>query len=103
MDDEKREVPRQVRILKAMVIAFALALVAAACFLVLVGVARMGNAGFGTATLPIPAGCTIAATQSSGDRLVLTLQGIGEDCRRLIIADMKTGKLVGIFELKETP
>ena len=99
MSELNREVPREVRFLKALVIFFALILVAAAVFLVYVGFSRMGKAGFDIATLPVPDGCRVEQMTAEGDRLVLSIGG-RDDCRRVLIADMKTGKLIGQFDLK---
>ncbi|MBI2254062.1 MAG: hypothetical protein HYU58_05545 [Proteobacteria bacterium] len=90
------------RFLKALVIFFALVLAAAAVFLVYVGVSRMGKSGFDLATLPVPDGCRVEQMTAEGDRLVLSIGG-RDDCRRVLIADMKTGKLIGQFDLKGAP
>jgi hypothetical protein len=90
------------RLLKALVMFFALVLVAAAVFLVYVGTTRMGKAGFDLATLPVPDGCRVEQMTTEGDRLVLSIGG-RDDCRRVLIADMKSGKLIGTFDLKVAP
>ncbi|MBL8709895.1 MAG: hypothetical protein JNL25_11925 [Rhodospirillaceae bacterium] len=95
------EVPRQARLLKRLVIGFALLLVLAALFLVAVGVSRLdGTEGFGTATLPIPPGCEVVEMTAEGDRLVLALRGLG-DCPGVVIADMKSGRLLGRFDFRQ--
>lgn len=99
MSELNREVPRQVGFLKALVIFFALVLVAAALFLIYAGTTRMGKSGFDLATLPVPDGCRVEQMTAEGDRLVLSIGG-RDDCRRVLIADMKSGKLIGQFELK---
>jgi hypothetical protein len=99
MNELNREVPRDVRLLKALVIVFALVLVAAALFLVYAGITRMGKSGFDLATLPVPDGCRVEQMTAEGDRLILSIGG-RDDCRRVLIADMKTGKLIGHFDLK---
>ena len=52
---------------------------------------------FGVSALPIPVGCTIDYTQAEGDRLILQIGG-GEECRRVLIGDMRTGNLLGQFQ-----
>ncbi|MDY0870361.1 hypothetical protein [Dongia rigui] len=91
------------RFLKALVMFFAVLLVAAALFLVYAGTTRMGKSGFDLATLPVPEYCDVAQTTVDEDRLILTITGIAPDCRRVLIADMKTGRLIGQFELKGAP
>lgn len=86
-------------VLKTLVIGFAVLLLLAAIILIAFGANRMGKSGFDLATLPIPDGCQVEQMTASEDRLILALAGIG-DCRRILIADMKSGKLVGQFELK---
>lgn len=103
MSELNREVPRDVRFLKLLVIFFAILLVAAALFLVYAGVTRMGKSGFDVASLPVPDFCDVRETSVDGDRLILTLSGNAPDCRRVLIADMKTGKLIGQFDLKGAP
>lgn len=102
MSELDREVPRQMRFLKALVIFFALVLVAAAFFLIYVGTTRMGKSGFDSAHLPVPDGCRVEQMAAEGDRLILSIGG-RDDCRRVLIADMKTGKLIGQFDLKANP
>lgn len=50
-------------------------------------------------SLPVPVACAVAQMTTSGDRLILSLSGDGADCRRILIADMVSGKLIGQFEL----
>ena len=52
------------------------------------------------AALPVPDGCRVEQMTAEGDRLVLSIGG-RDDCRRVLIADMKTGKLIGQFDLKD--
>lgn len=99
MSEVTREVPRQMRLLKALVIFFAILLIAAAGILIAVGIAGMGKSGFDLASLPVPDGCRVEQMAVEGDRLVLSIGG-RDDCRRVLIADMKSGKLIGQFELK---
>jgi hypothetical protein len=88
------------RLLKALVIGFAILLLAAAGILIAFGVNKMGKSGFDLASLPVPEYCEVAQTTVEGDRLILTITGIAPDCRRVLIADMKSGRLIGQFELK---
>ena len=104
MNEVSREVPRQMRFLKALVIFFAILLLAAAGILIAVGLSRMGKSGFDLATLPVPDGCRVEQMTAAGDRLILSIGGpgliSGDDCRRVLIADMKSGRLLGQFDLK---
>lgn len=103
MSGVDKEVPREMRFLKGLVIFFALILVAAAGFLIVVGVGRMEKPGFDIAHLPIPKGCEIEQMTTSDDKLIFSLapglSGNPDDCRRVLIADMTTGKLIGQFDL----
>ena len=57
-----------------------------------------GTDGF-IASLPVPAGCAIETVTAEGNRLIVQVGG-NEACRRVLIADMKTGKLIGQFQFK---
>lgn len=57
-------------------------------------------AGFGVADLPVPAGCTIYEMTAEGDRLILRIGG-SDDCRRVLIADLRTGALIGQFHFSD--
>ena len=87
------------RLLKALVIGFAILLLAAAGILIAFGVNKMGKSGFDLASLPVPDGCRVEQMTTEGDRLILSIGG-RDDCRRVLIADMKSGRLIGQFELK---
>jgi len=104
MDHVSREVPRQMLVLKTLVIGFAILLLAAAVILIAFGANRMGGAGFDLATLPVPDGCRVEQMTAEGDRLILSIGGPGlgngDDCRRVLITDMKSGKLIGQFALQ---
>jgi hypothetical protein len=52
---------------------------------------------FGVSALPIPVGCTIDYVMAEGDRLILQIGG-SDECRRILIGDMRTGNLVGQFQ-----
>ncbi len=51
------------------------------------------------ASLPVPAGCAIESVTAEGNRLIVQVGG-NEACRRVLIADMKTGKLIGRFQFQ---
>lgn len=91
-------------VLKTLVIGFAVLLLAAAVILIAFGANRIGKSGFDLANLPVPDGCRVEQMAAEGDRLILSIGGPGvpdgDDCRQVLIADMKSGKLVGRFELK---
>ena len=59
-------------------------------------------AGFGIAHLPVPPGCTIDGMTTEGDRLILRVGG-SDECRRVLIADLKTGALIGQFHFPPDP
>lgn len=99
MDHVSREVPRQMLVLKTLVIGFAILLLVAAVILIGFGANRIGKAGFDLATLAVPDGCRVEEMAAEGDRLILSIGG-RDDCRRVLIADMKSGKLIGQFDLK---
>ena len=52
---------------------------------------------FGMSALPIPVGCSIDYVTAEGDRLILEIGG-SDECRRILIADLRTGTLVGQFQ-----
>jgi hypothetical protein len=52
---------------------------------------------FGMSALPVPAGCTIDYVTAAGDRLILQVGG-GEECRRILVGDLRTGNLIGQFQ-----
>jgi hypothetical protein len=54
-------------------------------------------APFGVSALPVPVGCTLDYVTAEGDRLVLQIGG-GDECRRVLITDMRTGALLGQFQ-----
>jgi len=90
--------------LKAVVIGLGVLL--AICAVVVVGTivyrlfaAPSAAAGFGISSLPVPAGCSIDQVTAEGDRLIVQVGG-NDACRRVMIADMKTGALIGQFQFK---
>lgn len=96
MQSETPEVPRNLLALKSMVIAMAGLLILCALILVGVGISRMGGQGFDPVSLKLPAGCTLGSVTAAGDRLVIEVAG-RDDCRRLLIADMESGRVTGEF------
>lgn len=53
--------------------------------------------GFGTSSLPLPVDCQIASTSVSGDRLIIVTSGPVDHCRLILVADLRSGKLIGQF------
>ena len=87
-------------VLKTLVIGFAGLLIVAAVILIIFGASRLGGSkAFDLATLPIPDGCRVEQMATEGERLILSIGG-RDDCRRVLIADMKSGKLIGQFVLQ---
>ena len=60
-------------------------------------VAGQASGGFGTASLPVPAACQIASATASGDRLIVVTSGPADQCHLILVADLKSGRLVGQF------
>lgn len=52
---------------------------------------------FGMSALPVPAGCTIDYVTAAGERLILQIGG-GDECRRILVGDLRTGNLIGQFQ-----
>jgi hypothetical protein len=60
------------------------------------------NAPFGEVALALPAGCVIAGSELTGDRLVIRLDGQAErGCQQLVIVDLTSGQELG--RLKAVP
>ncbi|HVI87096.1 MAG TPA: hypothetical protein VM659_02285 [Dongiaceae bacterium] len=59
--------------------------------------AGQAGGGFGTASLPIPPACQISSATASGDRLIIVTSGPADQCRLILVADLKSGRLVGQF------
>jgi hypothetical protein len=118
---ETDELPRQLRLLKALVIGLGILLGIAAIVVVFAalwklsdrskpvaatapasgtaaGASAGGNAAaFGTANLPLPIGCQVESASAAGDRLVLLIGG-PDDCRRVVVADLRDGRKLGEFQ-----
>jgi hypothetical protein len=54
-------------------------------------------APFGVSAVPVPVGCSLDYVAAEGDRLVLQIGG-SDECRRVVITDMRTGALLGQFQ-----
>ena len=52
---------------------------------------------FGMSALPVPVGCTIDYVTAAGERLILQIGG-GDQCRRILVGDLRTGNLIGQFQ-----
>ena len=51
---------------------------------------------FGALDLAVPAGCTIAGAELSGERLVVRLDGLAErGCQQVVIVDLAGGQELG--------
>ncbi len=106
MTPHEEAVQRHARVLKVMLWGMGLLIAAAAVVVaaIIVKAVQRPEASAIVAGLPIPAGCAIAQMTTSGDRLVLALgtmggdAGGGPECRRILIADLTTGRLIGQFD-----
>lgn len=56
-------------------------------------------AAFGTAEVALPARCRVAEAVPGNGRLVLRLSGNAEECRRILVLDLATGRLLGRVDL----
>jgi hypothetical protein len=61
------------------------------------GTAGQASGGFGNASLPIPSACQVASATASGDRLIVVTSGPADQCRLILVADLKSGRLIGQF------
>ncbi|TXH36738.1 MAG: hypothetical protein E6Q98_09760 [Rhodospirillaceae bacterium] len=120
---ETDELPRQLRLLKGLVIGLGVLLGVAALVVVFAVLWKLSDRSkpapapavtapaastapaaaatdslpaFGTADLALPVGCAVESATASGDRLVLLVGGT-DDCRRVVIADLRSGKKLGEF------
>lgn len=106
------QLPRHLRLLKALVIGLGVLLGIAALTVVGIVFWKMSHrpqvsaeapvqtaavaAVFGTSNLPIPATCQVKTASADGDRLILLIDG-PDDCSRVLVADLRNGKLLGQF------
>ena len=98
------QVQQRTRLLKGAVIALSLVLAVCAIVITTAIVYRMIKPAppeplppFGMSALPVPVGCTIDYVTAEGDRLIVEIGG-SEECRRILIADLRTGTLIGQFQ-----
>jgi hypothetical protein len=117
---ETDELPRQLRLLKGLVIGLGILLGVAAVVVVFAALWKLSDRpkpapapavpatvpgvsatdslpAFGTADLALPVGCVVESATAAGDRLVLLVGGT-DDCRRVVVADLKSGKKLGEFQ-----
>src|SRR6185295_1261128 len=102
---------RNMKPLMALVIIMGVLIVTGIVVVVVTIASRMGGGqptaaatarpSFGTADLPVPAGCQVMETTAADDRLILRL-GSDERCSQLLIVDMTSGKLLGTLRLAPT-
>ncbi len=57
---------------------------------------------FDRATVPLPAGCRVAALHPAGERLLLQLEGIA-GCQQILVVDLRSGRLLGRLDLTPAP
>jgi hypothetical protein len=95
--------------LKALVIGMAVLIVVGMIVVIVTIANRLGKghappapAAPMAATLPIPAGCSVAQMAVAGERLALRLAGSG-DCQQILLVDPASGALVGRLRLAEAP
>jgi len=120
---ETDELPRQLRLLKGLVIGLGVLLGVAALVVVFAVLWKLSDRpkpapapaaatapvttapgpsaadslpAFGTADLALPIGCVVESATAAGDRLVLLVGGT-DDCRRVMVADLRSGKKLGEF------
>jgi hypothetical protein len=98
------QVQQRARLLKGAVVALSLVLAACAIVITTAIVYRIIKPAppatlppFGLSALPVPVGCTIDYVTAEGDRLIVEIGG-SEECRRILIADLRTGTLIGQFQ-----
>ena len=100
----EHQVQQRGRLLKGAVVALSLVLAICAIVITTAIVYRFIKpappaelAPFGVSALPIPVGCTIDYVMAEGGRLILQIGG-SDECRRILIADLRTGNLIGQFQ-----
>ena len=96
------------QILKALVIVMGVLIFAGFGVVVITIANRMSrgseSAGFGNASLALPAGCAIADARANGDRLILRVDGPRErNCQQVVIIDMETGQVTGRVSVEPAP
>ena len=100
----EHQVQQPTRLLKAAVAGLsivlalcAIAIASAIVYRIIRPVPPASPTPFGVSALPIPVGCSVDYVTADGDRLILQIGG-GDECRRVIIADLRTGNLIGQFQ-----
>jgi len=100
----EHQVQQRGRLLKGAVVALSLVLAVCAIVITTAIVYRFIRPApapaltlFGVSALPVPVGCTIDYVMAEGDRLILQIGG-SDECRRILIADLRTGDLIGQFQ-----
>jgi len=100
----EHQVQQRGRLLKGAVVALSLVLAICAIVITTAIVYRFIKpappaelAPFGVSALPIPVGCSIDYVMAEGGRLILQIGG-SDECRRILIADLRTGNLIGQFQ-----
>ena len=115
------QLPRQLRLLKALVIGLGVLLGIAAIVVVFAALSKLSEkprpsalsdaaspgaaaslASFGISELPLPEDCQVQSVSAAGDRVVMLIDG-SDDCHRVLVADLKTGKLLGQFQFPVSP
>ncbi len=57
--------------------------------------------GFGEVDLQVPVGCELDTVQLTGQRLLITLNGLeGQNCRQIIMMDASSGEILGRVRLQ---
>lgn len=99
-----RQVQQPARLLKGAVVGLCVVLASCAIVISAAIVYRMMRPAppaplppFGVSALPVPVGCTVDYMQAEGDRLILQIGG-GDQCRRILVGDLRTGALIGQFQ-----
>jgi hypothetical protein len=58
--------------------------------------------GFGDASVPIPAGCSIVESRPHGNRLIVRL-GSGGRCDQVLVIDLRSGAVTGRLNFVPSP
>ncbi len=95
------QAPPNLRMVKAAVIVMAALILAGIGVIVVTIAGRLGDGGaagpgFGEVEVALPEGCSIAAAESDGARLILRLEGLEErGCRQVVVVDLESGEVLG--------
>jgi len=100
----EHQVQQPTRLLKAAIVGLSVVLALCAIVIATAIVYRLirpappaAPTPFGVSALPIPVGCTVDYVTAEGGRLILQIGG-SDECRRILIADLRTGNLIGQFQ-----